>query len=330
VIPDYPLTFAPILKERVWGGDRLRPLFGKPVPTGARIGESWEVADRPGEVSVVADGPLAGVDLRFLMREHGEALLGRPASPGERFPWLVKLLDAAADLSLQVHPPASRAAELGGEPKTEIWYVAEASADAAFHVGLRPGVTRGTFEARCADGSVAQCFHRVAVKAGDAMFVPSGRVHALGGGVVVFEIQQSSDTTYRVFDWNRPGLDGRPRELHLGPALASIDFEDMCPALVPEIAVKDGDGVIVRPLLRNPIFDIDVIELDAGAGRVIPDRQGMSVIGLVSGSLEVRGGGRKAPLAPGGFALRPAACKGTEVFAGSRSVFLHVRGHGAA
>src|SRR5438045_243203 len=171
------------------------------------------------------------------MEHHERELLGDAKSANGRFPLLIKILDAQEKLSLQVHPPAHKAVELKGEPKTEFWYVAHADAGAELFVGLKHGVSRREFEAKIRSGTVAECFHRVPVKAGDAMFLPSGRVHALGGGLVIFEIQQNSDTTYRVFDWNRVGLDGKPREVHIEQSLASINFDDFEPSLVvPEVS----------------------------------------------------------------------------------------------
>src|SRR5215217_528612 len=212
--PLYPMVFHPIFKERVWGGRTLEALYGKRLPPDVPIGESWEIADRPGAESVVANGPLARRTLRWLMRQHRADLLGDAApSAGDRFPLLCKILDARDKLSLQVHPPA-RAQELG-EPKTEMWYIAAADPGAELYVGLKRGVTREAFEHGIRDGRVADCFHRIEVHAGDAMFLPSGRVHAIGAGLVIFEIQQNSDKTFRVYDWDRPGLDGRPRDLHV-------------------------------------------------------------------------------------------------------------------
>src|SRR3954471_19309448 len=228
----YPLTFQPIFKERVWGGRALERLYGKKLPAGVPIGESWEISDRPGDASVIANGPLAGKDLRWLMEHHERELLGETKSANGRFPLLIKILDAQEKLSLQVHPPAHKAAELKGEPKTEAWYIADAAPGAELYVGLKCGVTRAEFETKIKTGAVAECFHRVPVKAGDTMFLPSGRVHAIGAGLVIFEIQQNSDTTYRVFDWNRVGLDGIPRDLHVAQSLSSIDFEDFEPRLV--------------------------------------------------------------------------------------------------
>src|SRR5262245_6135901 len=204
----YPLTFHPIFKERVWGGRNLERLFAKTLPPDVPIGESWEITDRPEGVSAIANGSLAGKDLRWLMEHHGKDLLGPPRAYTGRFPLLVKILDAQETLSVQVHPPADVARQFGGESKTEMWLIADAAPGAEIFVGLKRGVTRAEFERHLKTGTVAECLHRLSVKAGDAMFLPSGRLHAIGGGVVIFEIQQNSDTTYRVFDWNRMGLDG--------------------------------------------------------------------------------------------------------------------------
>src|SRR5215204_5134023 len=173
----YPLTFQPIFKERIWGGRNLERLYRKQLPAKNAIGESWEISDRPEGVSVIANGPLTGKDLRWLMENHRADLLGKDSSV-ERFPLLVKILDCQETLSVQVHPPAKVAAELGGEPKTEMWYIADATPDAALYVGLKNGTTRADFEKRIPGGTVADALHRVRVQAGDVMFLPSGRVHA--------------------------------------------------------------------------------------------------------------------------------------------------------
>jgi mannose-6-phosphate isomerase len=171
----------------------MERLYQKKLPAGRLIGESWEISDRPGDVSVIANGPLAGKNLRWLMENHRAELLGdaKPAN-GNRFPLLCKILDAREKLSLQVHPPAHKAAGLGGEPKTEMWFIADAVPGAELFVGLKRGVTRAEFEKKVETGEVAECFHRVSVRASDAMFLPSGRVHAIGAGLVIFEIQQHS------------------------------------------------------------------------------------------------------------------------------------------
>src|SRR2546427_778804 len=236
----YPLTFHPLLKERVWGGRKLAEIYHKPLPPGVPIGESWEISDRPGDVSVIANGPLAGKDLHWLIEQHAQELLGSAGLQHGRFPLLIKILDAEEKLSLQVHPPPEQAHELGGEPKTEMWYIADAAPGAELFVGLKRGVTREQFEQKIRDGSVEACVHRLNVHAGDAMFLPSGRLHAIGAGLVIFEIQQNSDTTYRVFDWNRLGLDGKPRALHVEESLASINFDDFEPGLIRAASRTDG------------------------------------------------------------------------------------------
>jgi mannose-6-phosphate isomerase len=301
----YPLTFRPIFKERIWGGRKLEELYHKPLPPGVPIGESWELSDRPGDVSVIANGPLAGNDLHWLVEHHQSELLGSTKLEAGRFPLLIKLLDAREKLSLQVHPPASKAAALSGEPKTEMWYVADAAPDAELYVGLKKGVSRVEFERRIRDGSVARCFQRVPVRAGDAMFLPSGRIHAIGSGLVIFEIQQNSDTTYRVFDWNRLGLDGKPRQLHVAQSLESINFDDFEPGLAPAQYLTHG-RLRSRNLVRDPLFTVDAVT--APAGEPIPlNRPEMKILGLVKGGLKLNAGQNALELNAGQFCLLPAS-----------------------
>jgi mannose-6-phosphate isomerase len=306
----YPLTFHPILKERVWGGRKLEQLYRKPVPPGQPTGESWEITDRPGDVSVVANGPLAGKDLRWIMEHHERELLGDAPSQNGRFPLLIKILDAQEKLSLQVHPPAANAAKLGGEPKTEMWFVTDADANADLYVGLKQGVTRAEFERKLTDGEVARCFHRISVQAGDAMFLPSGRVHAIGAGLVLFEVQQNSDTTYRVFDWNRAGLDGKPRELHVAQSLASIDFTDFEPALVSAPITISGP-CRTRELVRS-LFSVDWHHAEETAAVPLSASR-FSVVGVVEGRARVNSPGHSVDLAPGNFCLIPAASRDAEL-----------------
>lgn len=318
--PLYPLIFQPIFKERVWGGRALERLYKKKLPPKVPIGESWEISDRPGDVSIIANGPLAGKSLHWLVENHKHELLGESNTANGRFPLLIKILDAEEKLSLQVHPPAHKAAELRGEPKTEAWYIADTAPGAELYVGLKRGVTRAHFEKKVTSGEVAECFHRVPVKAGDTMFLPSGRVHAIGAGLVIFEIQQNSDTTYRVFDWNRVGLDGKPRELHVPESLASIDFNDFEPALVSE-KYSDNGKVKSRQLANNPLFEID--EFRAGAKSETTIHSGKArIVAVVEGELTVSSEPMEVILAPGEFSLLPASLKGASLRAGADSVFL--------
>lgn len=288
-----PLRFLPGYHERVWGGRRLESVYGKPLPQGT-YGESWELVDRPGEESVVAAGPLAGRTLGELWRgpERTRIFGARADGWGDRFPLLVKVLDCVETLSVQVHPPADLAPALGGEPKTEMWVVADATPDAHLFAGLRAGVTREAFDAALRAGEdVSAMLHRIDVAAGDVMFLPSGRVHAIGAGNLIVEIQQNSDTTYRVYDFDRPGLDGRPRELHVEESMRSIDWDDVEPALVQ----PDGET-----LVAGELFVVERWALD-GARRVTDPGECAIVVPL-DGAVELDG----EALAAGEFALVPA------------------------
>jgi mannose-6-phosphate isomerase len=318
----YPFIFLPILKQRVWGGRELERLYRKSLPPDVPIGESWEISDRPGDESVIANGPLAGKDLRWLMEHHPAELLGDARPQQGRFPLLLKILDAQDKLSLQVHPPAARAAELGGEPKTEMWYIAEAAPGAQLYVGLKRGVTRAEFERRINAGTVTECFHQVNVRAGDCMFLPSGRVHALGAGLVIFEIQQNSDTTYRVFDWNRLGLDGKPRELHIPQSLASIDFSDYEPSLIaPAVALEGVHSV--RPLVHNPLFTAEAYQARAGASLPLRPNK-MQIIALLTGNVRICDGPQSLPLSAGQFCLVPASLAQVTLRAEAPTTFLRI------
>ncbi len=317
----YPLTFHPILKERVWGGRNLEQLYNKDLPAGVPIGESWEISDRGPDISVIANGSLAGKTLHWAIERHGPELLGSAKLQDGNFPLLIKILDAQEKLSLQVHPPASQAAHLGGEPKTEMWYIAQAAPDAELYVGLKRGVSREQFAQKLRTGTVAECFHQVRVRAGDAMFLPSGRVHAIGAGLVIFEIQQNSDTTYRVYDWGRMGLDGKPRDLHVAQSLASIDFGDFEPVLVAAKAVERQPQPTQR-LVADPLFTVDLIEV-AGVREWRLSAGTMHILGVLSGELQIGGGNLNVALRPGQFCLLPAALD-AELLAPEAASFLSV------
>jgi len=225
------IVFQPLPMERVWGGRHLEALYSKHLPPGAKIGESWEIVDRVEAQSVVDHGPFEGKTLNQLWMQHRSEIFGDGLPDSPRFPLLIKLLDARERLSVQVHPPASMAQQLGGEPKTEMWYFLSCDPNANIYAGLKKGYGKAEFENLLKRGEVEEALHEVRVQAGDCMFIPSGRLHAIGAGCVIAEIQQNSDTTYRVFDWNRMGLDGKPRELHIEQSLMSVDFADEEPGL---------------------------------------------------------------------------------------------------
>ena len=319
----YPLIFEPIFKERIWGGRDLEKYYKKNLPKDKRVGESWEISDRPGDVSVVANGPLAGRSLRWLMENNAAALLGSQNPAPARFPLLIKIIDAQDKLSLQVHPPAAVAARLGGDPKTEMWYVAYAGPSAELYVGLKPGVTRAEFERKIACGTVAECFHRIPVKSGDSVYLQSGRVHALGANIMIFEVQQNSDTTYRVFDWNRVDASGKPRELHVAQSLESIDFNDFEPGLLPSKFVTDNQGE-VRKLVNNDLFTVCVRELGKGQSMKYAGGR-MRILGMVEGQLRQSGGGQEIDRGPGQFSLLPASLAEATLTADSAATFLEIQ-----
>jgi mannose-6-phosphate isomerase len=285
-----PLVFTPIFMERMWGGRQLESKFGKKLPANKAIGESWEIVDRPEAQSVVRNAPLRGKTLHELWTQHRELIFG-DLPDASRFPLLVKILDARETLSLQVHPPEKIAAKLRGEPKTEFWYVATADAGAELFVGLRERMTRAHLEEALRSETVAEYVHRIRVKTGDAMFLPAGRLHAVGRGNLLVEIQQNSDTTYRAFDWNRTDSTGRPRQLHVEQALQCIDFHDITPQL------SEPKGEI---LLTHELFEIQKWNLDQP--REIGPLGQFAVICCLTGELACADVG----LGPGEFFLIPA------------------------
>ena len=282
--PPSPLLFEPLFQEWAWGGRRLESAFGRQLPPGKRIGESWEMVDRPEAQSVVRQGPWRGRALHELWREERREIFGETAPDLPRFPILAKLLDAQEKLSLQVHPGTAVTPATGGEAKTEMWYFAAADEGAKIYAGLRRGVSRSQFEQALQAGEAAQLVHRVGVKPGDAFFVPSGRLHAIGGGNLLIEIQQNSDTTFRLFDWNRGQEDGSARPLQIGQALQAIDFDDFEPGLIrpagetlvqcPHFVVEKWNLQEVRRASNQPAFALFVClsgmvkvgELGLGAG----------------------------------------------------------------
>jgi mannose-6-phosphate isomerase len=224
--------FQPIYQERVWGGRRLETLLSRELPPGPPIGESWEVVDRPEAQSRIRGGRYGGSTLRQLIERHSAEVMGPGWAPADPFPLLVKWLDCSDRLSLQVHPPAAVAPSLHGEPKTENWYVAHSVPGASLFVGLKPGVSRAVFSKALADGVADDLVNKVAVASGDSILVHSGQVHAIDSGNLILEIQQNSDTTYRLYDWGRSGLDGKPRRLHVEESLKSILWDEEPPQLV--------------------------------------------------------------------------------------------------
>ncbi len=292
------LRFEPLYQQRVWGGREIGAAFGRRLPVGQVIGESWEIVDRPEAQSVVRGGELAGRTLREILAGRGGEVMGPGWPEAKPFPILVKWLDCRERLSLQVHPPAGKAEALGGEPKTENWFIAAAAPGASLIVGLRRGVTRERFAQALDGGTLETCVHRFPIAAGDSILVRSGTVHAIDAGNLILEIQQNSDTTYRVYDWGRVGLDGKPRQLHRREALESILWDQPEPQPLRAAAAP---GVLVA----CAEFRIRRVPLACGAQLAFAAREQPRLVHVVTGGLRDAAGG--VALARGDNVLLPFA-----------------------
>ena len=257
----------PVFKERVWGGRRLADLLSKTLPPDQRIGESWELADHPQGRSLVAEGPLAGKTLRSILERHGAAVLGREQcmrGGAARFGLLVKFIDASDRLSVQVHPDDAyaEAHHLGESGKVECWTVVHAEPGASLIHGLKPGVTRAVFAHALKAGKIEEVLAGRPVKAGDFIWIPAGTVHTIGPGVVLAEVQQNSDVTYRVYDWNRRDLDGKPRELQVREALETIRFGGDAMPSGGRGKTADETGLVIDHLVDCHAFSLSRIQID--------------------------------------------------------------------
>jgi mannose-6-phosphate isomerase len=325
-----PVKFIPILKRLRWGGRRLGELLGKSIGPNADYAESWEVCDHGADQSIVESGPWSGWSLRRLVREQGILLLGRHGGILQ-FPLLIKFLDARDRLSVQVHPTDDLARRLvpgeRGQPgesgKTEAWVILEAGPESCVYAGLRPAVDEALLRRAAKQGSIADCLHRVPVKAGDCLFIPAGTVHAIGEGIVLAEVQQSSDVTFRLFDWNRTGSDGKPRPLHLEQALACTDFSrgpvnQIAPVVAADPEPRTEELVKCRyfTMRRHTVTE----------AMTISDDRRCHVIVVLSGALHTGGSGRElqCPLAVGETALIPASALPLSLIPRIPAVFLDV------
>lgn len=291
------LRLEPLYQERVWGGRGLESALGRTLPGTNPIGEAWEIVDRPEAQSVIKGGRYAGKTLRQLIEAHPTDLMGPGWDKKKTFPILVKWLDCRERLSLQVHPPAAIAPQLKGEPKTETWYIADTQPGAGLLVGLKKGVTRDQFEQALKDNTLEPLVHRFPVAEGDSILVRSGQIHAIDAGNLILEIQQNSDTTYRVYDWGRVGLDGKPRQLHVKESLASIKWDDFEPA---PVRAAPTSGVIAD----CAEFRIRRVVLDPGETLRFEAGEQPRILSLVSGELQGPG---KNVLARGENAILPYA-----------------------
>jgi mannose-6-phosphate isomerase len=290
----YPLTFDPVYWRYPWGGRKLADVFDREIP-GEPTAESWELSDRADGMSVIAHGPLEGTTLRSLIETRGEELLGTPTP--ETFPLLVKILDAKTALSVQVHPNDATAAAFGGEAKTEMWYVLDADPGARVYCGLKPGNTEGTLREAIEKDYLEKCLETIEVAKGDVIFVPGGCVHAIAAGCLLLEVQQNSNTTYRLYDWGRIGHDGKPRDLHIARAIQVIDWNPGNHGKIETREIKPGH----TQLLRTPYFSLERIAIHQAHD--LPTNGTWQILFVESGSIRIAD---KLDLAAGQTCLLPA------------------------
>jgi len=299
----YPLRFRPILKQYIWGGRRFQSVLGRQLGPGPNYAESWEICDRADDQSIVSAGPLAGTKLRDLVGNRGPELLGRHHPQG-RFPLLLKFLDAAKSLSVQVHPNDEQAALLAPPDtgKSEAWVVMAAEPGGTIYAGLKAGVDCAELETAIRQGRCETCLHAFQAAVGDCVFLPAGTVHALGAGLLVAEVQQPSDTTYRLSDWNRLGTDGKPRELHIEQGLAVVDFARG--PVGPRQPRPTGRPSVDR-LLECEKFVVDRRQFER-VESIGGDRR-CHIIAVLRGAVEIEGDAVAEPLTVGGTVLLPAS-----------------------
>jgi mannose-6-phosphate isomerase len=302
----YPLRFKPVYKNYIWGGNRIPTLYQRDEPAGI-YAESWEISTHPDGMTAIVNGPLAGKTLRDLLPEHKTALLGTNVKSGD-FPLLIKLIDARDVLSVQVHPNDGNAAAVGGEPKTEMWYFLEGEGLAQVYCGLKPGIGKAAFLTAMEEKTFTGILQTVPVRKGEAVFVPGGCVHAIDKGCLILEIQQNSNTTYRIYDWGRVGADGKPREMHVDKALKVIDWENNGD---PRCKIN---GTTVQ---RCEFFQLDRFVLEAAKDFPMTGKSFHALfIAEGSGAISWAGGEEKLsvgqswliPASLGNYTVRPDSC----------------------
>ena len=306
-MPLSPLLFEPNLHAVVWGGHQLRPYKGL-EPTAEPIGESWEVSAVPSSTSIISNGEWKGRDLNAVIAEHPDEILGKAVNEkfGGKLPLLVKFIDAERDLSIQVHPNDEMARrEHGKMGKSEMWYIIKAEEGSHLYAGFKQEITPYEYQHRVADGTITDVLADHQVKAGDVFYLPAGRVHAICGGILLAEVQQSSDVTYRIYDYNRPGMDGKPRELHTELAAKALDYH-VEKNYRTEYADTDNRAV---QIIDTPYFDVRVMELSQTFHRNLIKYDSFVISMCLQGdcTLRVRSTGEEILLREGHSTLIPAA-----------------------
>lgn len=283
----YPLFFEPIYKNIIWGGRTLEKVFNRVLPPGD-IAESWEVCCHKNDISVVKNGHFKGKTLHELINSYGSELLGEKCSEMDRFPLLIKIIDANDKLSVQVHPGDDYALKTNGDlGKTEMWYILDAKDGAQLIYGTIPGTTKNAFMTSIENGTLEKYLNYVSVKKGDVIFIPSGTIHAIMDGILIAEIQQNSDTTFRVYDWNRTLPSGLSRELHIEQALDVINFDYEGSVTTSTTATNECNGLMKHKLIDCEFFKVDKIVLSDSLGGYEDNTDGTSF--LIYTSIEGNG-----------------------------------------
>ncbi len=305
----YPFTFQPVLKEKIWGGDKLHSLFQKGNDPHAKLGESWEIADLPEGQSIVKSGSLEGKSLHELIEQSPEGLLGEKVYKrfGKSFPLLIKFIDAAKDLSIQVHPTDETSPT--GTGKTEMWYIMNADTGAELTVGFNQKITKEEYDERIASNTIEEVMDTHEVKKGDSFFINAGRIHAIGGGVLLAEIQQTSDVTYRVYDYNRKDDSGNLRELHVAESREVLDFETTQDFKLEYDSEKSNAPQVLK---HHNYFKTDWLKVEQKEYQ-IKRQDSFTILIVVSGSLDYEGSGANGTLLAGQTLLIPAANNGVTV-----------------
>ena len=299
----YPFLFTPVYMHYVWGGDRIARTYNRGLPAGV-YAESWEISARPEGMSVVANGHLAGRNLKDLVLEFGDDLLG-PCS--RDFPLLFKLIDSRECLSVQVHPSETNAEMVGGEAKTEMWYVLAADPGARVFAGLVEGVGEPEFTEALRAGRISEALDVVPVSAGDAVYIPGGRVHAIDKGCLLLEVQQNSNTTYRVYDWGRVGADGKARRLDIERAMKVMNWTDRDMAKhVPHKTGPLGESGSISKVLSCPFFAVELLDV-VGSVEIDCDGSGFHALFTEAGDVAVEAGGVSVSTCAGVSCLIPAS-----------------------
>lgn len=305
MIPIYPLRFHPIYKEKIWGSRLHAERLKAPVPVDAKIGESWEIVDQPEANSVVANGVLAGTTLRELMLQAAREIIGPEAQPEQSFPLLIKFIGTGQACSLQVHPPDDYVRKHHPEKngKTEMWYILEHKPQAELLIGLKKKMSPGEVREAIKTNRMGDVVNHVRVLDQDAFFLPAGRIHSIGAGILLAEIQQNSDMTFRLFDYGRNDP-GHSRDLHIEQALEVINYQDVSNGRLP-VESRLEQGVKIRSLVRHPYFNGESRTFFSGMPGI--EHDGFQIlIGLSGSGWIVHELGRE-PMAVGSVFLLPAS-----------------------